>query len=524
MTKRKGGKAAAVIDIGSNRVRMQISQLKKGEIFPVDLLEYPTALGHEVFTTGKVRFETIRELSSILRGFSTVLTEYGVDTFRTVATTALREAQNKAFVLDQLKIQNGLSVQILEDNQEKALIFSDIFESIREVPAIQRGNSLVTHIGTGTIGFSLYDGARVTFSQNIPLGVLKLYDKLGNLQNETESFYTVPAEYMDLIIQHIATTFPPESFPIKNLVLTGNEIREIASLCGVKEDGNTFVLTSKQVKALFKELRSLSAEKISLKLGITEEGAKLLYSSLIIYVQLIRFTKAETIVSPKSDLCSTLVRSMLLPKSREDFQSQVRVNALSCARSIAAGYSCNPLHSDQVGRFACQIFDKMKKTHGLDQQGKLILELAAILHDCGYYVNSKEHLSSTFNLIQNMDIYGMTNTEMRYVAYAVRCSSYEPYSPEDYDDGMYELSDEAQLLVSKLTAMFRLADALDKSQKQKVSAIRVKLENDRLVITAESNENMLLEKWAFSYCASFFTNVFGITPELIIKPAALKAR
>ena len=171
--------------------------------------------------------------------------------------------------MDQLKLQNNLTVKILEDNQEKALIFSDIFESLRSTDAFQQGNSLVTHIGTGTIGFSLYDGVRVTFSQNIPLGVLKLYDKLGGLQDETESFYTVAAEYVDLIIQHISTAFPQNSFPVKNLVLTGNEIRAIAALCGVKEENETFLLSSKQVKALFKELRALSAEKISLKLGIT---------------------------------------------------------------------------------------------------------------------------------------------------------------------------------------------------------------------------------------------------------------
>ena len=73
---KKGGKTAAVINIGSNRVRMLVSQLKKGEVSPVDLLEHPIALGHEVFSTGKVSFETLRELSSILRGFSNVLKEY----------------------------------------------------------------------------------------------------------------------------------------------------------------------------------------------------------------------------------------------------------------------------------------------------------------------------------------------------------------------------------------------------------------------------------------------------------------
>ena len=141
MNKKKGGKTAAVIDIGSNILRMQISQLRKGEVFPVDRLEYPVTLGHEVFTSGKISFESLRELSSILRGFSNVMNEYGVDDYRIVATTtALREALNKTFITDQLKIQNNMSVSILEDNQEKSLIFSSIFDSLQNVEAIRSGD------------------------------------------------------------------------------------------------------------------------------------------------------------------------------------------------------------------------------------------------------------------------------------------------------------------------------------------------------------------------------------------------
>ena len=50
MNKKKGGKIAAVIDIGSNLLKMRICQLRKGEIVTLDRLQYPLNLGHEVFT------------------------------------------------------------------------------------------------------------------------------------------------------------------------------------------------------------------------------------------------------------------------------------------------------------------------------------------------------------------------------------------------------------------------------------------------------------------------------------------
>lgn len=119
MNKKKGGKIAAVIDIGSNLLKMRICQLRKGEIVTLDRLQYPLNLGHEVFTGGKISFESLRELSSILHGYSDIMAEYGVDQYKVVATTALREAKNRAYVLDQLKIQNDMTVEVLEDSQEK---------------------------------------------------------------------------------------------------------------------------------------------------------------------------------------------------------------------------------------------------------------------------------------------------------------------------------------------------------------------------------------------------------------------
>ena len=127
----------------------------------------------------------------------------------------------------------------------------------------------------------------------------------------------------------------------------------------------------------------------------------------------------------------------------------------------------------------------------------------------------KDHLLSSFDLIKNIDIYGMTDEEMLLTAYVSR---YNEYDVPNFDDiGFFRLNDKQRLIVSKLVAIFRLANALDKSQKQKLSDLKIKLENDRLLISAVSNENAYLEKWAFEQCAPFFMEVFGYNPELTIK-------
>ena len=513
MTKKKGGKIAAVIDIGSNLLKMRICQLRKGEIISLDRLQYPLCLGHEVFTGGKISFESLRELSGILQGYREIMTEYGVDQYKVVATTALREAKNRAYVLDHLKVQNDMTVAVLEDDQEKTLIYSEILACLQTISSQKIGNALISYIGAGTIGLSVFDGQNMVFSQNVPTGALKLHDILSSIQEQTDDFYVVVQEYLDSIIGRIRLPQPEGGF--ENLVLTGNEIELIAQICGIEPEDGRYIIGAKQIKNLFKEIRSLSKEKISERFGIAEEAAELLYSALAIYVRLMQFVKSDYVIAPKVDLWFALMKQMLIPKSANEYEEHVRVNALSCAKAMARVYHINEKHTENIRKFACKIFDKMKGTHGLDKRKRLLLELASIMHDCGHYVNAKEHLSSSFDLLKNIDLYGMTAEEMSIIAYVAR---YNEDDVPNYDDIEFvTLSDASRLVISKLVAIFRLANALDKSQKQKLSDIKVRLDHDRLLVTGESDKNLYLENWAFEQTAPFFKEVFGINPELAIK-------
>ena len=65
MNKKSAARTAAVIEIGSNNVRMRVSQWTKGNVVTLDRLEYPVGLGHDVFSSGDISFDSLRELSSV---------------------------------------------------------------------------------------------------------------------------------------------------------------------------------------------------------------------------------------------------------------------------------------------------------------------------------------------------------------------------------------------------------------------------------------------------------------------------
>lgn len=508
--RKKAARAAAVVDIGSNLLRMRICQQKQGEIWELEYLEYPISIGHEVFTSGKISFESIRAISSALQSFFDLAREYGAEICRVVTTTALREAENRAFVVDQLRIQNGIQVEILEDNQEKAYIYGEMMDRLKDEP--EQSCSMFSFIGTGSIGLAVLYGKTIVFSRNIAIGALKLRDVLGSLQSFTTEFHTALEEYLQATIGKRLAVFPAGVPEMGRLALAGNDIPLIAQLCGAREENGRYLIKIHSLKELYRKICNLTPAKISLHYHITELQAELLYTALSIYVYLADFSGVKEIIAPNADLIQPIMKEVLLPKSKAQRSEKQRADALGCARLLAATFRCSQPHSEKVAAAAEKIFDKMKKFHGLGSSKRFLLELAAILHECGYYIHPKLYSVGIFQLLKNMDLYGVAEEELETLA-AVFLSLEEELSPG-------AAGRPQKLVVSKLSAIFRLADALDYSQKQKLKNLKVRLDKNRLVLSVESLEDAALEQWAFRQAVPFFEDVFGVRPELIIRPAA----
>ena len=501
-----------MIEVGSSAVRMRISQMRRGVIETLDSLEYPVSLGHEVFNHGKISFESLRTLSSILTKFKSALDGFGCKDVRVVSSTVMREAENRSFVTDQLKIHNDLNLEILEYSEEKALICSEIIRLLTNEHKLDPQNAMIAYIGTGSIGLALHDGECISDSVNIPIGSLKLHDTLRAVNRESDEIYSVIEEYLDIIINRVA--FPAAD--TQNLILTGSDLSLVASVCNAEKSNDVYTLSSRKLRTAYKELRTMSYPSIARRYNISEENAEILFTALSIYTCILRLAgNPSKIICPDIDICSAITQHMLQPGLLKEYRTQMHKNALASARRIAAKYNCHSKHADTVAGFAAELFDKLKNFHGIDPSKKLLLELAAALHSCGQYVNVRNHSQCSFDLIKNMDIFGLTREQILEIAYI---SGYgEPNTYDSADTAFFSLSEEMRLEVSKLVAIFRLANALDKSKRQKLEITKIRVSDERLEITAAAKGNALLEKWAFEESAVFFKEVFGLSPELRLR-------
>ena len=464
-----------------------------------------------MFAGGFIRFDSLRELSSALSKFSSALLSYNIEKPKVVSCTALREAKNRSLVVDQLRVRNGMEVTVLEDSQEKAYIYSEIIKHLEGLSGLE-GNSLIGYIGSGSIGVAVYDGEKIIYSQNIAMGASKLRDSLPGPSPQGRGLPRGAGG----VYGHHPQPVNVAGYQVKNLVLTGSKINLVSRLCGAGESGGIGRISTKKLTELYQSVRPLTTESISTRFDLPEEQAGVLYTALFIYQGMLRFCpQAKEILSPSADISEAVARYLLIPKADAQWAQYLRECALACAENTAQRFGCNLDHSRYISSLACKIFDKMKKVHGLDPSKRLILELAATLHSSGSYVSVRQHNRCTFDLIKGMDIFGLSSAEVLEIAFVAGSISDNLAVEENQDFAL--LSNQEKLVISKLAAMFRMANALDKSHREKLRDLKISMEEDRVIFKVEASDNTLLERWAFQESSHFFTEVFGLSPELSIK-------
>ena len=506
MAERQG--TMAIIDISSNEIRMYIAEKVVGSINFLETLKYPLNLAKDTFGTGMISFEKVNKLCEILSGFIQVAGEFDVSVIKTVATTAVREAANKDYILDQIRIKTGLSVKIMDETAEKLYIFKMMDHILKNELADK--STLMAHIGGGAVGLALSENENTMLMQSIKVGALRISELFENVHNGSLESYLMIEEYLRTYTDELKTVL---SGDIDNIIISGNEAALIAYLCKARQEDMLCHTERQAFLLLYEEIKFKSIGVISSQYGIEQAKSETLLPAMCLYSILLEFTTSAEIITPSISLGQALIFEYFESAEFSLINKRFNKNILESAKKIAAKYSIVEEHYTSVMSYCNKIFDQMKKIHGMSRRDKLLLQLAAILHDCGKFVNVENHHVHSYALIKGSEIAGLTAEEIDIVASIALYHSM--IVPDMADDNYRDFKASKKVLVSKLAAILRIADALDRSRKQKILSIDVKLSGGRLIITADAgNDNIDLEKWAFREKGVFFGEVFGIEPVL----------
>ncbi len=504
---RNDSSPVAVIDVGSMSIRMSIAELgTNGSVRKLESLMQPLRLGIDSFRTGRIGAQAMRAACEVLSDFARVLETYGIQQYRAIATTAVREADNASAFLDRVRLDSGLSVQIVDGLEESRLNYQMMRHLIGKRFGLDETNSLVLSIGSGSVEILVIETGRVLFAESRPVGTLRLIEGL-DVRSERQARRLLVA-FIEDMTQSIARLYP--SLPLERLFVISTDLRAlVAQLAGATptEDPRVRVIERAAFDGLRTELQELDLASRADRLGLPLEEAETVLPAAIMFGSYWNLTRAtEAVVVDFSMLDSLLldwVRRRTSPRDEIDFDRQV----LSAALALGGRYDFDETHALQVRRLALAMFDDLVQLHGLGARPRLLLEIAAILHDVGLYVNPSSHHKHSMYLIESSGLMGLSVDDMQIIALVARY--HRKAVPHKTHEEFRSLAPDRQLLVRKLASFLRLAEALDRSHQQRVGALRATIEGEEVLLLAETDFDLSLEEWSLQLKSNLFESLYG---------------
>lgn len=505
---KKNFEVVASIDIGSNYLRIVIAQINIcGRIDVLDELVKTTNIGKDTFSKGRIAVSTIRETCEILKGFAILMKEYKIKNYKAVATSGIREAENREYIIEQIRLASGIRVKIINNAEERFYIYKDLRNNDTSEGSIVLKESIIVNITSGSIEVSTYENEKLKFTEYIKLGPLRLGEVLGDLETKTISFPKIMEEFIESKMYLLKSKI--KEMTIKNFIGLGGELNTILKLC--RSNDKDFI-KSEEIVRLYDDIYSKSNEQIVEYYKIPIKKAELLLPFVLILNYFLKITNAEGIYTPKATLRYGILDDILDDLFSNERKNKSLDDIINSVWYIALKYGVDKKHGKQVEKISLSIFDQTKKLHKLGDRERLYLQVASILHDSGNYVSFSDHEIHSYNIIITQSIMGLSDSEIMLIANIVK---YHTNELPNYNYGSYKkLNDEDKITVSKLTAILKIAESLDISHKQKITDINIVNSQDKLLLKIYSLKDTLLEKWNFMDSKEFFQEVMGIQLEL----------
>lgn len=497
----------AAIDIGSNSIRLAVAQiLPNGQIEMLEHLQRAVRLGHDTFRRNRLSLESLRSSVNILRDFRRVLELYQASRIRAVATSAVREAANADAFLDRVSMATGLEVEIIGTAEESRLTLSAVYHSLGESFFQPSERVLVVEVGGGSTLLTVLHGRVVQNFRSARLGSIRMRELLGLYEENPGQAAAVLRRYIAKVIKALEGTVDFRS--ISKFVAVGADARFAAREAGTPSSlPSVHVVTAPALAQLVDKCQFATVEELSRRYALPLAEAETIVPALLVYQRLLEQTGANEIhvsfVSMRDGLILELAHDVL---GKEDpFLAE---SVLHAAEAIAERYRVDIAHAQAVRDLCVQIFSVLQEEHRLGRRERLLLEVAALLHEVGGFVSSQAHHKHSYYIISNTEIFGLNRLETAIVAHVARYHRRSGPKPSHLEYSALPVS--ARMVINKLAAILRIADALSRVQLPPSNQLGINKKRDELVITVPGPVDRLLERRAIALKGSLFEEIFGL--------------
>lgn len=294
------------VDIGSNAIRLLvvtvIEQEGKDTLFKkTSLVRVPIRLGAEVFLEGKISDNSANRMIDAMQAFRLLMKTHNITRFRACATSAMREASNGRELAETIEAKTGLSINIIDGNDEAAIIASTDLKNLIQNDKV----FLYVDVGGGSTELTVFANGKNVTSQSFKLGTVRLLEGLVD----------------DRIWDEMETWIKKETKGFKrvSLIGSGGNINTIFKKSGKKigKPLSYFYLSS-----YYELIKSLTFEERITELDMNPDRADVVVPATRIYLSAMKWSRAKNVFVPKIGLSDGIVKSLY----NEKIAAELEVN------------------------------------------------------------------------------------------------------------------------------------------------------------------------------------------------------
>jgi len=461
----------AAIDAGSNAFRLMIARIRSTEEWEiVESVRAPVRLGHSVFTSGEFDRKTLRDATAAFREFRNIMDARGVTAYRAVTTSAAREARNGHVLIERIRNQAKIDLEVISGEEEARLVRVAVLRALRDFDPPR----FILDLGGGSLELNELRRGVLTESIGLPLGTVRLMEAFraqGVIHEHTA--YEIRLHVLS-VLQSALPCRPRPS--VAYTAACGGNAETLAGLASGPRVGGFTTLNPRLLRDRLWHILQLNVEERMKSFSVRRDRAEVMGVAAIVLVTVAWWLRLRQMIAPRvgvrEGLLYELASAQMGSPELTDEQRKHSQVMLAGAESFASRVRCDLKHADQVRVLALQLFDQLWPYHHLDFEARTILASAAMLHDCGVLINRKAHHRHGEYLIHNAKIPGLRGWAKNMTACLVRYHNRKS-EPSTTHAAFATLNREQRKKARLLAGMLRLAERLESDHRQTISKITV---------------------------------------------------
>lgn len=492
----------AAIDVGSNAIRMAVARVTAHDhVEVIENVRAPVRLGNDTFAAGQISEPTMQAAVDAFIRFRKVATDFSVGPLRAVGTSALREAHNSDVLVDRIARETGLAIEVISGEEEARLIHVAVGRALD----LRDRCAILVDIGGGSVEVTLAEDENIISSESYKMGTVRLLKKFDEAASSRRSFTRLVRDYAEATRRRIDHEIDGKEVHV--CIGTGGNLEEMGELRRqlFKRDSSRMI-TVRELADLVDLLDDMTVQERVDRLGLRPDRADVIVPACLVMHSIATMAAVKEIQIPGVGLKDGILWDLAaqLDAPRLPHREQVWSSALRLGHK----YQFDAGHGELVSRLAAQIFSQTTELHGLAGDDLLLLEVAALLHDVGHFINAIDHDRHGHYILKNNFLFGLTERQQAVIANVVRY--HRKTAPTLEHHHFSDLPPRDRLLVTKLTALLRLADGIDTSHTGRVGGVRLAKAKGRWSLVMEGDGDLALEKWTLKKRRNLFQDVFGV--------------